>query len=793
MITFKNVCRALCAIGALVVTGCVDESYRVSDVSTEVTVCDGTTTLPIGYFETKTLGDLLEGQEIDGLIENEDGTLTFKYDGEGDTTTIDGISTEFEIPEIKSSFTVDYPAFDFDMAAMTIAETMYIEVAGLEGFSVGGQYELPDNITLPTIAGSYTKIFEGEDFHINFEVPEQVDNINKVMFRSTESGHKGTPMHVKVALNGLAGINGGGTLNFNFEVKGAELKIVDDKGRVVCDGNKYNGSYEITPGVEYIDFVLYVESLTNTQGLDSNHCLNIPLEFSYDMDFEINAKQGTFSPAKLPSIELNAEFEYEDAEVSLNSDISLIDCEISSSSVDIEGLPSELVAVKSVNLKQNDNAVLEFYARGLEWLGNVGENLVVEVELPEFLKLHAVGENYTYDAVSHTITAPISSLGEGLAIGIESLDFGAEGISPDENGNMKLNILPRVKVHAVEDSTINVSDLVHGDFKVDVGIAKSLLSVESISGWLNYAYEFDQEFALTGLDDLDIEVEGVGIKPVIAIDIAHPLTADIKLNGSVIPTVGGEQISANAVVFEDVTIPGAKYLNGSVEQSDVHIIIADESLRGKYSDSKYTFVACDVTKLICGAIPETVIVSLEVGIDDSEMVTVYVPEGDIAISYDYSIEVPIELDNSLKIRYHDEISGLGSTFEQIAGLDVKVGDVALIATVSNSTPLQLGANVVLKDKDGNKTTAQVRIAGDGMILGSEDGINVKESVLRLELDLGETGDIQLISEIDAVEFELEATSAAGESAVPLKLDQGVGVQLQVELSGGVTVDVESFL
>jgi hypothetical protein len=351
-----------------------------------------------------------------------------------------------------------------------------------------------------------------------------------------------------------------------------------------------------------------------------------------------------------------------------------------------------------------------------------------------------------------------------------------------------------VRAHFDESVYVSLSDSAHDDFVVEVAVANTTLSVESVSGRVDYAYSVNQEFALTGVEDIDIDILGVGVKPVIAIDVTHPLTTDVKLSGSVVPTVGGVEQSDNRVSFDDVVIRGATYQNGAVVESEVKIIIADESLRSKYADSKYTFVACDVTKLLLGSLPDTVKLNLEVGVDSSEVVTLHVPEGDIAISYDYSVDIPLELDSSFDIRYRDEIRDLSSVFEQIADLDIQVGDVALVATITNSTPLQFGAKVVLKDVNGEMTTAQLSIAGDGKILGSSDGVTAQESKLRFEIDLGPTGDVALISDIDAVAFELKATSAASDSPIPLRLDQGIGVTLlQVEITGGVTLDVESFI
>jgi hypothetical protein len=772
--------------------GCVDESYRISDVSTEVTLGTGTTTLPIGYLETMTLQDLLGEEEIEGLVQNADGTLAYSYDGEGDTIAFEGLTTDFEIPAIKSSFKVEYPEFDVNMQAVELHlfEDIY-ELDGLEDYPTEGT--IRDGLSFP-VYGYYTKVIDGDQLHMEFDVPKEVLGVRKIKFKDIEDNHVGAPMYLSVDLRGLADVNGGGTLSFDLVVEGGTLQILDANNELICDGNHYKAEYPVAEGADKVDFVIYVASLTNDTPLDGNR-LDIPLQMTYDMDFVINTKSGDYDLSDLPVISLDAHFEYGDAEISIDPDVNLIDCEVVNTPISIEGLPEELVAINSVSMRQNANAELEFYVRGLEWLGDSAEDLVVDVELPDFLKFNTSSDgSYTYDAATHTLTASVADLGAGVAIGIEALDFGAEGISPDESGKMTLDFAPRVRAHFADGSSVNVSDLVREDFDVEVGVAQTTLSIESVSGRVDYSYDVAQEFALTGLEDIDIEIDGIGLKPVIAIDITHPLTMDVKLNGSVVPCVGGVEKSENVVTFDNIVIPGATYQNGSVAEADVKIILADESLREQYADAQYTFVACDLAKLLRGTLPETVKINLEVGVDSSEVVTLHVPEGDIAISYDYSVNIPLAIDDSLDIRYRDEITGLSATFEQIAGLDIKVGDVALIATITNSTPLQFGAKVVLKDVNGEMTTAQLSIADEGKILGSSDGVTAQESKLRFEIDLGPTGDVALISDIDAVAFELEATSAASDSPIPLRLDQGIGVKLlQVEITGGVTLDIESFI
>jgi hypothetical protein len=260
------------------------------------------------------------------------------------------------------------------------------------------------------------------------------------------------------------------------------------------------------------------------------------------------------------------------------------------------------------------------------------------------------------------------------------------------------------------------------------------------------------------------------------------------LSGSVTPSTKGVANEANRVEFSDVMISPAEYVNGDIAPAKIALIIADESLREQYSDAKYTFVACDVTKLLLGTLPDALNIDLKLAVDSSEIQTLYIADA-FSITYDYKVDVPFEIDNSFEIYYNDEVSGLNSLFTTIAGYPIKAEDLTLIATVVNTTPLELGAKVTLKDKDGVATDVQVHIPEDAKILGSSDGVTPQESVVRLTLDLGKDGLVSNVGVVDRVQLELSASSASNETSIPLNNDQYIGVKLQLEIVGGVTIDV----
>lgn len=790
---------AICAFAAV---ACVDDSFDVNNVSTEVTIGSGTTTLPLGYLDNKTIADLLGPDKLEEFMDDE-GNLTFNFSGEGDSINIEGITTDFEIPEIRNTFNVAYPEFSFNMETIEIqaSEDISVDLGVLDDYQIPDidipGFEIPDNVELPVLAGNYSKTFSEEDLegmHIDIELPDQIDNVEKIIFKDLEGDHHGAPMHLRVDFNDLAGINGGGKLDFNLTIKGGTFTILDAENNKICDGDHYTEVYTIEEDAEYFDFAIYIESLTNTTALDENHHLNIPLELTFAMDFELQTKAGNFNVDDMPHIELDAEFAFGDAEIDINTDENLVEYHPEESQpIDIEGLPEQIKSVNRVSLE--DGGILKLFAHGLSWLGrDLTDNMEVVMLLPDYLELHNLeGMNCEYDAATKELRASVTDLDEGIQVGIKALNFGAEGLEPDENGNIHLDFAPDIVASFVDDSEILASKLQHeGDLEISIGIEKAMLSIESVSGRVDYSYTVSEEFALEGLSDINLEIGGLGLKPIIEVTVTNPLTMPAELNGVITPISAGVQVPDNAATFDKVPIAAATYVDGEIVPMEIKLVIAHESFRADYADPKYTFVPCDVTTLFRGKLPESLNIDLTLGVDPTKVQTIYMADS-LSVMYDYKVDIPFKLDNTLHIKYNDEMYGLNSTFASLANYDIKVGDVTVIATITNTTPLQLAPRVTMLDKNGNATKAQVLIEEGSKILGSSDGVTPAESVLRLALSLGEDGRVANIAAVDGIRMELEATSAASDMAVQITNQQYIGVKLQLELAGGITVNLGDFM
>ena len=782
----KYACRIFAAMLIVVATACVDKDYRIDEVSGEVTLISGKTKLHIGGLEQKSLGELLGDTEVEGLDKDANGNFAYTFSGVGETIKIEDFENAFTIPGTESSFSVEYPSFTLDMEGVVIDDDATIVVDTDFLAQIGGA-TLPEALLpqIPKLEGRYTKTFSGDDMHLIFNVPEQVDNIRSITFKDIESGHHGAPLHLTVDFAGLAGVNGGGKVNIQLGLEGGKFRMVDANNNLVCEGNEYNKEHTIEYGADSLDFVLYIESVENTSSLNENHALDIPIELSCDVTFDIDTKAGDFNLSKRPTFALFADFEYGDAEIVMNSDKKLIEyVPTELTKIKVDGLPKE---IKSINtLELTDDAEINFYAHGLSWLGDNADKVVIEVEMPEYLVLHAVdGAGYEYDEEKHVLKTTISDINDGVNVAIDSFDFGGEGLTPDENGSLQLEFGFKVDAYFVDNANIVLSSLVHDEnVVISTGIEEMNLSLKAISGVVDYNYTFKPEEPIVinteGLEGL--EVKGLGISPIITLNLENPLSIPLALEGKLFDDCSRE-IELKAVLNP------ATYENGRVVPAMNKIVIAS-----KKPEYECVFVEVDFDEELKGAIPSLFDFEFNIGVGSEQMYTLYVPEK-LEINYDYNVTIPVALNDKLEISYAGEAGELNEIFAQLADYNIRIGDVVLIAEVVNTTPLALSAKAELFNLDGSKNDAHVAFEeGYGRISGSKDGVTPEKSILRLALgtDGGNGLVASNLSTIDKVTFELKANSDA-EGDVALREEQYIGVKLWIEIDGGITLDINDFI
>lgn len=811
--------RCLAVVCAVVTVACVDDQYRLDEVSTEISVISEKTVLPVGSVERRTLGELIgEDRELPSyIVRHDDGSYEVKFDTTaniplGEQIDLEQLKKPVTIPATPISFPISLPKLNLGEYVFEFDESFPMNMKGAEYFPESGEEELKqeyldllgDNV--PAIACHLDGSVEIDPIHL--QLPDQINSIEQIHFADYETGHHGAPFHVVVDLNGLKGINAGGSLTFTLKPEDAELVLFNGKDNLV--GTNDDGAYVITEqiaeGQEEIDFAVYVESIINQSELNEDHSTDVNLSMSYDVSFEIKPKAGMMV-AETPVVGIKSHFELLDADVIFNAEKPLFttsDSEMDSEgfSIEIPGIPEQLESINRIELIKDTK--LTMYAEGLEWLEENGDAVSIKMTLPEELVLKKIdGMGYEYNEQEHLLTMSITDLcnDEGLQIGLEAIDFG--GHKP-ENGMIALEFNPSIEVSFDSDSPVSVMGFFpeEENNEVTVGLQELEIAIESVSAKINFSGEIDGgEPMETGLGELmesleqegsTLEIGGAGLSPVIELSLYNPLTISANIAASIVPMVNEERKEDVAIKF-DAEIKAAIYdeVTGEIIPQETKVVLAKPNRRDDYANVDCIFVGCDIDELI-NIMPTHIAFDASYGLPN-EVITLYMMDN-LDLKYALNFNLPIAFDDKLHIVFEATMpladEGEESPLASIASIEgIKVGDVAIIAKIASTIPLEFGVETLLLDANGEVLPTVAGFAEGSAILGSKDGVTEALSEIRMQVDLAaEDGSLVELADIHSVLIRAEANSV-GEGVVSLKDEQYIEASLKLEIDGGVTVDL----
>lgn len=813
--------RCMAVVCAIVAVACVDEDFSFDKVSKEVSVLDGETTLPIGTLEKQTLGDLLgtDTELPDGIIKHEDGSYEFFYELE--TTTVSAgdfeLPTSFDIAASSSSFNIDLPSLDFSTYGAGVEETFGIDLpvgAYIQGLlqDVGtGVSELTISDFMFNFIPEDQRTFakelseEVEIDEIKFDLPEQIKSIDKVIFDSPVEGHDGAPFGVHLDLKGFAGINGGGYFHFILKSK-ANLIINDSNNQRIIpttegDYNVYTIENDIAAESNDIGFDIYIEAIDSEPTQDRSVVIDPSMVF--DIDLELNAKAGVLKldgngGILMPEVTIESNFALEDAEVVFDSSVDLFNFEFGGEgaegfNIEIDQLPEQIKSIDRVELTDTSKIVL--YATNLDWLGDA---VSLDLEMPACLQIKQ-SEGYTYNTETNILSTTVGAIGKSLNILFDAIDL-SEVTS--EGGPIVIEFSPSGRVHFTNDNPVSINGFLPKDgsnIDVVVGIGESSMGFESVTAQVNFKETIEEKIELGGIsEDLPVDIGGSGLSPVIMVTISNPLTLDANIVATLLPYVGEQAEESKKIDFNAI-IAGAKKseLTGEVEPTTTTIVLAKESRRDEFPASEgYTFVACNIDNLISTPMPDYIMLSAEFGLPE-EPVTLHL--GDIKnleFGYGASLSLPFAFDSQLSLSFEDKIDILdekgNSPLAEVAEIEgLQIGDIALVAEIETTLPLELAVTTTLYDKDGNELPTKIGLAeGSNTVKGSSDGETAEKSTLLLQFSLAdENGSLAELADIASVGLKIEASSAA-EGVVSLKENQYIAAELKLMISGGVTIDID---
>lgn len=770
-------------------TSCVDEEFRIDEVSGEITIAQGKTSLPLGYLPEKRLGDLITASSIQNLVVYQNGDYALAFEGAPQEFNISGMQTSFAIPQTTTQITIDYPNFAITEQSAVINED----------FNVGAIFNgaaIP-NIAIPIPAGhEITGLKEGSlDYDLSFNVPKQVECIRKIFLKPDNENVPGASIRVKFNLNSLASINGGGKVSVRLEApQGYELYGEDLKP---LSGNIYAiNDRTFAAGQRSVEFCAYIRSVENNATIE-NGKLHLPSALKYHISYSMTTQAGTVTLSDAPSLTINSHLRYDDAEIELLSvDLNQVGAPIGKT-INVKNIPSEVKSVKGVNF--TDQTVLCAYIDGLDWFPkSVSDKVFIEMTMPEYFEFESLKPGI-YDPTTRRLHATLtdlqrSSTNKGIELRLRSISFNDDGLIPND-GDIEVDFTIDAKAGIAKGTRVRVSEILYNkDIKLEAGIEKAELYVESISGRIDYTYDENMSISLGDLSDLALDVTKLDVSPVLRFTLNNEFTIPVVASARLTPMKGTTEQTNKIISLNDIAIKAGVMENGTPKSVATNIIIAKADRKADFDGQDVIFIEEDLSKVFEGEIPDKVNISFTVKTDPSQLYTFYAAP-QFTESYSYAVDIPFEFGAGLDLAYSDEATGLQDTMKELSDMNLRVGEVSIDAEIGNSSPLELMLDAEFIDIEGNRTKdIQLEIdPASAKIAGSPDGKSVKTSIVKIAIKRsGNNTSLEPLKKVDGIRFSLRAKSAAT-SAVALNTEQTISARLTLNVNGGVSVDINELI
>lgn len=500
----KRAFTSLCICAVLSLAGCIDNDFNLADTSGEVKLGGEELVVPLGEISAIRLGDIIEDSEYLNS-KGEDGAYQFNYSSFGDDPTkfekisvegisipaITGLSPQLEpigfsfqsLPTLLSmagifqSFDVEYPSLnnimEIEPIKMTEELNFNLPISGIGSI---------DELKLALLkANGYDVIKNSYSSEIVFDAEitllKELNKVDYVEFGCDKHPY-GAPFEIKVDLNGLQGVVGGGIAKINIEFpEGYYLRDESGADFPKATHNILAREVVLQPKQKRVEFLVYLHRIDYSDHNAVDGKLNINDHIKYSYELALNLGVGDYNLESMPKFSIESKPEYKDVEVIINH----FEMEGASYALNytFDGMPS-MVDVEKVAFK---NTNLTFSLKGLEWMeifDNKSNDIlspIIKVTLPECMhfKQSSVFSN-------NTLSTDAKTLANGVNLELEYIDCKANGVK-QENGQLVINsnITAEIDLHSMDGHTVLVSSLTppKNPLSISVGIADTQLQIDT--------------------------------------------------------------------------------------------------------------------------------------------------------------------------------------------------------------------------------------------------------------------------------------------------------------------------
>ena len=529
----------------LSLVGCVDRDFNLAETSGELTIGGDELILPLGDIGNISIDELLK--ESKNLKKDEDGLYQISFSSFGDDPTkfekisINGITIDpihcelpqlepikfssigelpnsFRMSGINNSFAVDIPTISGVMDVVPIKTEKSIPFKNLPFSSGKGTINSAllavlqqQNLSSLSTSDQQEIVFDAE-----LNILKQLDEVRWVEFGCDEHP-LGAPFEAKLALNGLADINGGGSLKLRIEFPDG-YHILNSKGGHFADENIYEEVFTISPKQTEVNALVYLQKIDYEGRKFTDGVLKIDDHIRYSYELSMDLGTGNYDLNNSPSFLFESEPKYKDVEIKLGAfnapnDGDTISCDIN---YVFNGLPAGI----NISKVAFSEAPLTIKLEGLEWIKIKCEDTgnffspEIEIVLPECMNFKP--NRLLVDG--NKLIATTMELYEGITLDIDHINCNAEGISQN-NGQLSIDSKLQASVHleGLTNHVIHISSLVPpATFKgvASLSVSETKLVIDAANS--DFSITDEQSFPLDLGDQIPTISQSIEIPEMIA-------------------------------------------------------------------------------------------------------------------------------------------------------------------------------------------------------------------------------------------------------------------------------------
>lgn len=433
--------------------------------------------------------------------------------------------------------------------------------------------------------------------------------------------------------------------------------------------------------------------------------------------------------------------------------------------MEINDIPSEIVSLDSILLKDGANIDLEIAISNMPNLGTNPLNANMVLKFPSMLKF-APGEVNSNNEL--TINQAFVNGKLTKKVNLRGLEFDGTAL----NGVLKIDDKVGFDVNvSVIDPTINSDELNGEDISVNVKVTLAGLEFKSVYGKFNV--DFGDQLNIPNIalelpdmlkgDDVVLDIANPVISLATESNIGIPVDAELKFT----KFVNGAPVNDNQLAF-NFSLPKASSPSEFIKTG----YWVSPSDAGK--PAGYTFIQKDVQNLF-KPVPDSLKIDLTPTIN-----TGYQHFIDLIANYKlkvkYDIIIPFTFGKDFSVVVSETIDSIDLG---LGDMNLSAGGLELIGKITNSIPLNLNLELVIMDENSNILSTP---EAQTIQAGAPDGSGV---VSNFSIRLIDSGDD--LAKISKIALTFRATSNATIAGTPIKPSNFIKAELKARVLGGIKV------